>query len=171
MSFYWIYDLPTWLFGILTVIVFVTFGLAGLFLLRGWVRRIDTGHHAYNHIVGFFLAGVTVLYAVCAGLLAVGAWATYDEVQGKIDHEATALGALYRDIGAYPEPVGTILQTDLRRYAREVIDVDGRCNDAGSFPITPARCLTTFSSISWLSNLRTRDRTSSPQKPIDPSMT
>ena len=33
MSFYWIYDLPTWLFGVLTVIVFVVFGLAGLFLL------------------------------------------------------------------------------------------------------------------------------------------
>ena len=75
MCFYWIYDLPTWLFGVLTVIVFVAFGLAGLFLLRGWVQRIDTGHHAYNHIVGFFLAGVTVLYAVCAGLLAIE-WTT-----------------------------------------------------------------------------------------------
>ena len=82
MTMYWVYDLPTWLFGALTVVVFVTFGLAGLYLLRGWVQRIDNGHHVYNHIVGFFLAGVTVLYAVTAGLLAIGAWATFDQVQG-----------------------------------------------------------------------------------------
>ena len=35
MTMYWVYDLPTWLFGTLSVIVFVAFGLAGLYLLRG----------------------------------------------------------------------------------------------------------------------------------------
>ena len=120
MKIYWLYNLPTCLSGTLTVIAFVAFGLAGLYLFRRWVQRLDSReHHAYNHIVGFYLAGVTVLYAVCAGLLAIGAWATFSEVQGKIDHEATALGALYRDIGAYPEPARTILQNDQRRYARQ----------------------------------------------------
>jgi len=50
MTMYWVYDLPTWLFGTVTVIGFVAFGLAGLYILRGWVQRIDNGHHAYNHI-------------------------------------------------------------------------------------------------------------------------
>jgi uncharacterized membrane protein YuzA (DUF378 family) len=35
MAMYWVYDLATSLFGALTVIVFVTFGLAGRYLLRG----------------------------------------------------------------------------------------------------------------------------------------
>lgn len=117
MTLYWVSDLPTWLFGTLTVVVFVAFGLAGLYLLRGWVQRLDNGHHVYNHIVGFFLAGVTVLYAVTAGRLAIGAWATFDQVQGKIDHEASALGGLYRDTIAYPEPMRTAMQEDLRRQA------------------------------------------------------
>jgi hypothetical protein len=83
MKIYWLYSIPTWLSGILTVVAFVAFGLAGLYLTRGWVRRLDSSeHHAYNHIVGFYLAGVTVLYAVCAGLLAIGAWATYSDVLG-----------------------------------------------------------------------------------------
>ena len=43
MSFYWIYDLPTWLFGILTVIVIVAFGLAGLFLLRAGCNALTPG--------------------------------------------------------------------------------------------------------------------------------
>ena len=31
MHMYWVYDLPNWLFGVLTVLVFVGLGLAGLF--------------------------------------------------------------------------------------------------------------------------------------------
>lgn len=141
---YWVYDLPTWLFGALTVIVFVTVGLAGLYLLRGWVQRIDTGHHVYNHIVGFFLAGVTVLYAVTAGLLAIGTWATFDQAQGKIDHEAGALGGLYRDTSAYPEPLRTAIQEDLRRYTRQVIDVGWPMQRRGIVPNNASPVLTDF---------------------------
>ena len=126
------------------MIVFVTFGLAGLYLLRGWVQRIDTGHHVYNHIVGFFLAGVTVLYAVTAGLLAIGAWATFDQVQEKIDHEASALGGLYRDTSAYPEPLRTALQEDLRRYTRQVIDVGWPMQRRGIVPNNASPVLNDF---------------------------
>jgi hypothetical protein len=144
MSLYWVYDLPTWLFGVLTVILFVAFGLAGLYLLRGWVKRIDTGDHVYNHIIGFFLAGVTVLYAVTAGLLAIGAWATFDQVQGKIDREASALGGLYRDISAYPEPVRSLMQEDLRRYTREVVDVGWPMQRRGIVPNNASAVLNDF---------------------------
>ncbi len=97
--------------------------LAGLYLTRGWVRRLHSGEHGHNDIVGFYMAGVTVLYAVSVGLLAIGAWATYSDVQGKVDHEAAALAGLYRDISAYPEPERSVMQEDLRRYARQVVDV------------------------------------------------
>jgi hypothetical protein len=145
MKLYWLYSVPTWLSGTLTVVAFVAFGLAGLYLTRGWVRRLDnTEHHAYNHIVGFYMAGVTVLYAVCAGLLAIGAWATYSDVQGKVDHEATALGALYRDIGAYPEPARTILEQDLRTYTRQVIDVGWPMQRRGIVPNNASAVLNDF---------------------------
>jgi Protein of unknown function (DUF4239) len=123
MHMYWVYDLPNWLFGILTVLAFVAIGLAGLYPTRGWIRHVHAGEHSHNDIVGFYMAGVTVLYAVSVGLLAIGAWATYSDVQGKTDHEAAVLAGLYRDISVYPEPARSIMQDDLRRYAREVIDV------------------------------------------------
>jgi Protein of unknown function (DUF4239) len=144
MSLYWVYDLPTWLFGALTVIVFVTFGLAGVYLLRGWVRRLDTGHHMYSHIVGFYLAGVTVLYAVCAGLLAIGAWETLTEAQGRIDHEASVLGALYRDVSVFPDPARTTLQNDLRTYTRAVIDVGWPMQRRGIVPNNASSVLDDF---------------------------
>lgn len=145
MKIYWLYSIPTWFSGALTVIAFVAFGLAGLYLTRRWVHRLDTPeHHAYNHIVGFYMAGVTVLYAVCAGLLAIGAWATFSDVQGKVDHEATALGALYRDIGAYPEPDRSILQNDLRNYTRQVIDVGWPMQRQGIVPNNASALLNDF---------------------------
>ena len=134
MNLYWIYDLPNWLFGTLTLGVFVAFGLAGLYLTRGWVRRLHHAEHAHNDIVGFYMAGVTVLYGVSVGLLAIGAWATYADVQGRVDHEAAALGGLYRDIDAYPKPARSIMEDDLRRYARGVIDVGWPLQRRGIVP-------------------------------------
>ena len=141
---YWLYDLPTWLFGTLTVLVFVAGGLGGLYLTRGWVRRIHHVDHSYNDIVGFYMAGVTVLYGVCVGLLAIGAWATYAEVQGKIDHEAAALGALYRDISVYPEPARSLMEEDLRKYTRQVIDVGWPMQQRGIVPNNASAVLSDF---------------------------
>jgi Protein of unknown function (DUF4239) len=134
MHLYWVYELPNWLFSVLTVLLFVVVGLAGLYLTRGWVRRLHNGEHAHNDIVGFYMAAVTVLYAVSVGLLAIGAWATYADVQNKIDREAAALGSLYRDVSAYPEPIRGTMQEDLRRYTRQVIDVGWPLQRKGIVP-------------------------------------
>jgi Protein of unknown function (DUF4239) len=144
MNMYWVYDLPNWLFGTLTLGVFVAVGLAGLYLTRGWVRRLHDLEHAYNDIVGFYMAGVTVLYGVSVGLLAIGTWATYTEVQAKVDHEAAAVGALYRDISAYPEPGRSIMQNDLRRYTRQVIDVGWPMQRRGIVPNNASQVLDDF---------------------------
>ncbi len=144
MNLYWVYDLPNWLFGVLTLGVFVAFGLTGLCLTRGWVRRLHHAEHAYNDIIGFYMAGVTVLYGVSVGLLAIGAWATYADVQGRVDHEAAALGGLYRDIDAYPEPARSIMEDDLRRYARGVIDVGWPMQRRGIVPNNASPMLSDF---------------------------
>jgi hypothetical protein len=43
MNLYWVYLLPNWIVGTLTVLVFVIIGLAGLYMTRGWVPRL---HHS-----------------------------------------------------------------------------------------------------------------------------
>jgi hypothetical protein len=134
MRIYWVYDLPNWLFGALTVAVFVAIGVLGLYLTRSWVRRLHIVNHSHNDIVGFYLAAVTVFYGISLGLLAVGTWTTYSEVEDRVDHEATAVGSLYRDTGAYPEPERSILRDDLRRYTREVIDKGWPLQQRGIVP-------------------------------------
>ena len=119
---YWVYSLPNWLFELLTVGLFVGFSLAGIFPTRARIRRMHV-QRSHNDIVGFYLAGITVLYGVSLGLLAIGAWTTYTETEGKVAQEAADLSGLYRGVSGLPEPSRSLLQNDLRYYTRQVIDV------------------------------------------------
>jgi hypothetical protein len=122
IDMYWVYSLPNWLFGLLTVGLFVAFSVAGIFCTRAWIRRMHV-RLSHNDIVGFYLAGLTVLYGVSLGLLAIGAWTIYTETENKVAQEAADLSGLYGSVSALPEPTRSLLQNDLREYTRWVIDV------------------------------------------------
>jgi Protein of unknown function (DUF4239) len=123
MNLYWVYDLPNWLFGVLTVSVFLVFGLGGLTLTRRWVPALHHEDHSHNDIVGFYVGALTVFYGITLGLLMVGVWGSFSETKGKVDHEAAIDTALYRDVSNYPEPLRGQLQNDLRTFTRNAIDV------------------------------------------------
>jgi Protein of unknown function (DUF4239) len=123
MSVYRLYDLPTWLFGLLSVAVTVAVGLVGFYATRKWVRKVHGTEHSHNEIVGFYLGAVCLFYGITLGLVAVGTWEDYSAVENKVDEEASALAALYRDVSSFPEPKRPELQTDLREYTHQVIDV------------------------------------------------
>jgi len=144
VDFHWIYDLSNWLLGTLIVGFFTAVGLVGLYLTRGLVRRLHQIDHSHNDIVGFYLAAVTVFYGITLGLVAVGTWETYSDVENRVDHEAIALGALYRDIGAYPDPIREALQNDLRLYTRQVIDVGWPMQQRGIVPNNASGALGAF---------------------------
>jgi hypothetical protein len=121
MNMYWVYDLPTWLFAALTIAVAVAIGVSGSYATRKWVRRVHVHEHSHNDIVGFFLGAVAVLYGITLGLVAVGTWETYSDVDTKVDQEAAAVAALYRDVSSFPDPKRAELLEDLREYARQSI--------------------------------------------------
>src|SRR5215469_7276416 len=120
MDMYWVYDLPNWLFAVLTVAVAVAIGLIGFYATRQWVRQVHGEEISHNDIVGFFLGTIGLYYGITLGLVAVGTWQAYSDVDTKVDQEASAL---YRDVSNFPEPKRSELQADLREYTRRVIDV------------------------------------------------
>ncbi|HEY4010763.1 MAG TPA: hypothetical protein VGM11_11480 [Acidobacteriaceae bacterium] len=120
---YWLYDLSSPVLCFLVLGVFVAICLAGLFLTRGRVRRLHGRDHSHNDIVGFYLAAIAVIDAITLGLVAVGTWETYTEVQLRVDHEAAALASIYRDASGYPEPLRERLQGDLQVYYHQVVYV------------------------------------------------
>ena len=50
MNLYWIYDLPNWLFELLTILLFVAFSLSGLLATRRMIRRVPP----LSDISGYF---------------------------------------------------------------------------------------------------------------------
>jgi hypothetical protein len=144
MNMYWVYDLPNWLFAALTVAVAVAIGLIGFYATRKWVRRVHGDEISHNDIVGFFLGTIGLFYGITLGLVAVGTWEAYSDVDSKLDQEASALAALYRDVSNFPEPRRSELQADLREYTRQLIDVGWPLQRRGIVPQNTAGVVNTI---------------------------
>lgn len=144
MTLYWLYDVPSWLFAAIVIVFFLAFGLAGLVLTRRWVQRIHQVDHSHNDIVGYFLAALTVFYGITLGLVAVGTWSTFSAVSDKVDGEAQLVASLYRDVGAYPDPVKSQLRLDLAGYLRNVITVSWPLQREGHVPYLSGTYLAAF---------------------------
>jgi hypothetical protein len=121
MNFYWVYDLPNWLFATLTIAVFVSFSMIGLWICRQLTLRIF-GRHSQNDIVSFYLSTAGVFYGITLGLIAVGTYTTFSTVDDAVSKEAASVAALYRDVSSYPEPARDQLRRELEDYVRFVIE-------------------------------------------------
>jgi hypothetical protein len=121
MKYFWIYDLPNWLFGTLTVVAFSAFTMAGLLVSRRLVPRFF-GRHSHNELVSFYLDALGVIYGITLGLIAIGTYTSYTSVDQGVSAEAAAVGALYRDVSNYPEPARTTLRIEIEAYTKYVIE-------------------------------------------------
>lgn len=128
---YWIYDIPTWLLGLLIVSTFVVTSLLGLIASRKWVAQSFNLSDETNEPVNGFFAGVGVMYSLLLGLVAVAAWQNFDSANSVASKEAALIAALYRDICAFPEPERHKLQDHLEKYLNFVVDVDFPAHQSG----------------------------------------
>lgn len=120
--FYFVYDLPNWLFCVLCVFASIAFAVGGMLITRPLVRWLLGDGSGYNDIVSYILSACGVFYGITLGLIAVGAWSAFSDVDTKVSNEASALAALYRDVSSYPEPSRTQLCAELKEYTRYVIE-------------------------------------------------
>ena len=115
-------QLPPWLCGVIMVSSFVVLSIVGLALFqRVTAGRLRLTEEMNNDII-FFASAIAVFYSLTVGLIAVGVWTTYTEVENTVSAEATAIGCFYRDISGYPEPTRTGLQTQVRDYTIFLIE-------------------------------------------------
>jgi Protein of unknown function (DUF4239) len=134
MDFYWLYELTTGqLFAVVTATV-VVFSLAGARALRGrfdqWMG-LDSGS---NEIVGYFLSFTGAFYGIMLGLVAVGAWETYNSAGEAAKKEAAIAASLYRDVTYLPAPHDGRAQALLRSYAWNVVNLEWPEQQQGNVP-------------------------------------
>ena len=131
MTVYWIYDLQNWALCLLITSVFLVLSLIGLFATRPLVRRLLGPTGNCNDLVSYFFAGIGVFYGLALGLIAVGTWESYTEIDGVVSTEAAALASLYRDLDGYPQPLRGRLEGMLRDYTRLVIEKEWPAHKKG----------------------------------------
>jgi hypothetical protein len=117
----WLYEISPLLAAVLIVGFIETVSLIGLLL----IRRLLVPHLHYSEGVNDAVSGtvqaIGVFYGITVGLIAVGVWNTNSNASDLVSREATAIAALYRDVGGYPEPLRNELRSRLREYTVFVI--------------------------------------------------
>jgi hypothetical protein len=121
LNMYWVYEIPNSLLFVLVTSFFGIASLIGLHLTRPLVRRLVDGSGKHNDITSYHIAGVGVLYGLMLGLIAVGTWQNFSDVDAKVSKEANSLGALYRDLDGYPVGLREVSEKLLRQYSEVVI--------------------------------------------------
>jgi hypothetical protein len=119
--FYWIYEIPALFVVVAFEIAFVAICWLGTALVRPIARSRLADEPRLNDMLAAFLQYFGVIYGLLLGLLAVAAYQDRSDVEEGITREASALAVLYRNIGSYPEPSRSELQSLLRQYTRHVI--------------------------------------------------
>jgi Protein of unknown function (DUF4239) len=141
MNFFWLYDISTLSLFALVVGVLVAISLAGALVMR---KRFDTWlglSEETNDIVGHFLAFTGAFYGIMLGLVAVGAWDTFNGASAATEREASALVALYRDVTMLPGPHDGRSQVLLRAYAWRVINREWPDQRVGQNPTSAERAI------------------------------
>jgi hypothetical protein len=141
MNFYWIYDLPNWLFAALTISTFVAFSTIGLWVSRRVMLRWFGGH-THNDLVSYYLSTAGVFYGITLGLIAVGTFTTFSEIDRGVSKEAALVAALYRNVSVYPEPARSELRGLTEDYTRFVIDEEWPRQRKGIVPLEGAGRIT-----------------------------
>jgi hypothetical protein len=131
---YWVYDISSVSFALITLSAFVAFGVIGLLATRWYAGRRERRVVESNDIVGFYFGAIVGFYGITLGLISVGVWQTFSDADNKSTIEAAAIESLYRDLSSYPEPPRSALQEALKSYTRNVIDVAWPMQRKGQTP-------------------------------------
>src|SRR5580765_232155 len=132
--FEWVFDTPTVVLAILIVGSFAGVGLVGLWLTRRFIlpRLGDLSH--VNEFAGAIHHGVLIIYGLVVALIAIAVWENFASAEKLASGEATALAALYRDVGGYPEPARSQIQTGIRVYTEDIIHQAWPIQRSGRMP-------------------------------------
>ncbi|ATL67298.1 bestrophin-like domain [Nocardia terpenica] len=142
--FTWIYGLPSWLSFIIIAGVVVLVTCVSVLVTRPAVRKVFGDQHGMNEMVTMVLTVGGVFYGLLLGLTAAATYQSYDTAGSVVSDEAAALGTLYREVSAYPDPQRTVLQRDLIDYTDNVLNVAWPALQNGVEPMGGTALVTRF---------------------------
>ena len=116
-----LFDLPLIVSGPLLIVILLGVSLSGLQWFRKHrLPRLRFGEGDVEFSAAM-LASIMVFYGLATALTAVQVWEAYEKVKEITEQEASSLGALYRNVSEYPEPVRSELRESIRTYTHHII--------------------------------------------------
>jgi O-antigen/teichoic acid export membrane protein len=134
MSLFWLYDLPNTVFAAIVIGFFVSIALLGQRWTRRWVKRIPGHDGRYNEIINTTIATVGVFFGITLGLISVGAWENFSEINTNVNQEVSSINVLYRSVSLYPDPSRDLLKNSLKEYVHYAIKEEWPSQQKGIVP-------------------------------------
>jgi hypothetical protein len=128
-----VYDVPLRTLALWFAATAVVAVLVGLLVVKPILRLLLGGGPDLNDAISLGTAGFNLFYALLLGLLTVSAYQNNERVREYILREATAVGALYADMNAYPEPTRGEVKELLRDYTLFTVLKDWPAHREGEF--------------------------------------
>lgn len=144
MNMFWIYDIPNWLFCLITLAFFTGVSILALLLTRPYMHRLLKDNDESNDMVSFYLSAFGVFYGLTIGLIAVATWENFSSVDANVSQEASAISACYMDISRMPAPHAQELQGLMKEYVRYTIEDAWPIQQKGQIPKGGTERLTAF---------------------------
>jgi hypothetical protein len=118
----WMYEVGPLSAAVVLLVAIETLAMLGLFVVRRLVIPRLHYQEGTNEAVSGTVQAIGVFYGITVGLIAVGVWNTHSAASDLVSKEAMAIGALYRDVSGYPEPLNGQLRSTIREYTLFVIE-------------------------------------------------
>jgi hypothetical protein len=115
------------------VVLIETVSLIGLMLTRRFILPRLNHSDGSNEAVSGTVQAIGVFYGITVGLIAIGVWNTYSSASDLVSKEAMSVGALYRDVSGYPQPIRGEMQSKVREYTVFVINQAWPAQKVGKF--------------------------------------
>ena len=116
----WIYDLPTWLLGVLIIALTMAVTLGGYVLLH----RLFPGERSEEggNMAVSFIGIVCAFHSLVLAFSAVLVWEDFQDSEQAVAVEANTVNDIYRDLTLYGGPAATAAARTLHEYVRLVIE-------------------------------------------------
>jgi hypothetical protein len=125
------YDIPARDLAFWFALLALGFSLIGVLVLKPLLRLLIGREPGINTTISNATTSVGLLYGLLMSLLTVAAYQNRGAVQTAILNEAAAIGTLYADMNAYPEPTRSEMRTLLRDYVQFTIHKDWPAHQQG----------------------------------------
>lgn len=125
----WLYQIPTWLLGLLIVGGAAAVAAAGCLLVERWLPSALRMRH--NDVAGAVSNIVGVVYAVIIAFLAIAVWEDFGKAETTVQTEANAVSDVYRSARGYPEATTRRVREGLEEYVRLVVQEEWKLLERG----------------------------------------